>query len=87
MEDKDTGSTQVKTQEAQDKKVGAKVQSRLAMAFSSVWIAVLTILKGFSIVSLDLNDIVLSGVAIVAVWTPTYLSIVLDKIKGIKGGV
>lgn len=70
----------------EDKKIGAKVQSRVAMIFSSVWIATFTVLKGFNIVHLELNDIILSGVAITAIWTPTYLSIFLDKIKEIRFG-
>lgn len=62
-------------------KIGAKILSKLAMAFSSVWIAVLTILKGTGKIDLDIATIIGSGVAITAVWTPTFVSIVTDKIK------
>lgn len=67
-------------------KIGAKVQSRIAMIFSSLWIATLTILKGAGKIDLALNDIMMSGIAITAIWTPTYLSIFLDKIKEIRFG-
>ena len=63
------------------KKIGAKVLSKSAMIFSSVWIAVLTILKGLDKISLTINEIVISGVVITAVWTPTFISIITDKIK------
>lgn len=63
------------------KKIGAKVLSKGAMIFSSVWIAVLTILKGLDKINLTINEIVISGVVITAVWTPTFISIITDKIK------
>lgn len=62
-------------------KIGAKILSKLAMVFSSVWIAVLTVLKGTGKINLDIGTIIGSGVAITAVWTPTFVSIVTDKIK------
>lgn len=63
------------------KKIGAKVLSKGAMIFSSLWIAVLTILKGLNKIDLDIDSIIYSGVAITAVWTPTFISIIADKIK------
>lgn len=63
------------------KKIGAKVLSKSAMIFSSLWIAVLTILKGLDKINLTINEIVISGVVITAVWTPTFISIITDKIK------
>lgn len=63
------------------KKIGAKVLSKGAMIFSSVWIAVLTILKGLDKINLTINEIIVSGVVITAVWTPTFISIITDKIK------
>lgn len=50
------------------------------MIFSSLWIAVLTILKGFGLIGLEVNEIIISGVAITAVWTPTFISVVTDKV-------
>lgn len=64
------------------KSFGAKLLSKLAMIFSSLWIAVLTILKGLKLFDLDINSIIFSGVAITAVWTPTFISIITDKIAG-----
>jgi len=66
---------------------GAKNLSKFAMAFSGLWIAILTVCKGIGFIDLSMNDICLSGVVIVAVWTPTYFSIILDKIKDIKLGL
>lgn len=63
------------------KAFGAKILSKAAMVFSSLWIASLTILKGFGKINLDIGTIISSGVAITAVWTPTFVSIVTDKIK------
>lgn len=65
---------------------GAKSCSKWAMVFSSAWVAILTILKAFKLVNLDITDIIYSGIAIVGMWSPTYLSIWLDKIKEIKFG-
>lgn len=62
-------------------KIGAKILSKAAMVFSSVWIASLTILKGLGKIDLDIATIIGSGVAITAVWTPTFVSIVTDKIS------
>jgi hypothetical protein len=66
------------------KKMGAKQYSLFAQIFSGLWIAVLTILKGFKIISLELGDIIYSGVAVAAIFSPVYFSIFLDKIKEIR---
>ena len=65
-------------------KAGAKLCSRVAMAFSSVWIAALTICKGTGVIKLDVDEIIISGAAIVGIWCPTFLSVYLDKIKAIR---
>jgi hypothetical protein len=70
----------------QEKKLGAKQYSLFAQIFSGIWIAVLTILKGIKIVTLDLGDIIYSGIAIAAIFSPVYFSIFLDKIKEIRLG-
>lgn len=67
--------------EEEKKTIGAKLLSKAAMIFSSLWIAVLTILKGMQKIDLDIDAIIYSGVAITAVWTPTFISIITDKIK------
>ena len=66
--------------------MGAKICSKLSMIFSSIWVSVLTILKGSGKINLEVTDIIYSGIAIVAMWSSTYLSICLDKIKDINFG-
>jgi hypothetical protein len=68
----------------EEKKMGAKQYSLFAQIFSGTWIAVLTILKGLKIIALELTDIIYSGIAIAAIFSPVYFSIFLDKIKGIR---
>ena len=62
-------------------KIGAKLLSKCAMIVSSLWIAVLTIMKGYGKINLSIEEIIISGAAITAVWTPTFISIITDKIK------
>ena len=62
-------------------KIGAKFLSKGAMIVSSLWIAVLTIMKGYGKINLSIEEIIISGAAITAVWTPTFISIITDKIK------
>ena len=71
---------------SEKKKFGAKNMSKGSMLFSGVWIAGLTLLKGAGKISLTIQEIIYSGIAIAAVWTPTYFSILLDKIRDIKIG-
>lgn len=66
------------------KKAGAKKMSAFAMLFSSVWVAGLTILKGLGVIDLDIKEIIYTGLAITAVWSPTFVSIYFDKIKILK---
>jgi hypothetical protein len=66
------------------KKMGAKQYSLFAQIFSGLWIVVLTILKGLKIINLELGDIIYSGVAVAAIFSPVYFSIFLDKIKEIR---
>ena len=72
------------TQADNNRKAGAKLCSRIAMAFSSAWIAVLTVCKGAGLIKLDVDEIIISGAAIVGIWCPTFLSVYLDKIKAIR---
>jgi hypothetical protein len=71
---------------------GAKGVSLKSMLVSAVWIGALSLLKAFwGLISqesfgLTMNEIVLSGVIMAAVFSPVYLSIILDKIKDIKVG-
>lgn len=80
-----TESTEL-TEEAK-KKLGAKECSKVTMAFACAWIATLTILRGLGwLGGLTQNDIIYSGITIAAIWSPTYLSVWLDKIRDIRLG-
>jgi len=74
------------------KEISAKDVSLKSMVIAAVWIGALTLVKAFwSLVSekafgLTMNEIALSGLLLAAVFSPVYLSIVLDKIKDIKIG-
>lgn len=74
------------TEETMKNKTGAKFLSKCSMVFAGLWIAILTILKGLGKIELAESEIIGSGVAIVAVWTPTYFSILMDKVKDMKIG-
>lgn len=67
----------------------AKEVSKVSMIVAGIWIGALSILKGFSPLlgfefGLEIKEIVFSGVAIAAVFTPVYFSIFMDKIKDVK---
>ena len=44
-------------------------------------VVILTIKKGFGKINLSIEEIIISGAAITAVWIPTFISIITDKIK------
>lgn len=78
---------QENTAEPAEKKLTAKALSKAAMICATLWVAVLTILRGLGFLrELNETDIIYSGVAMVGFWSPTYLSIWLDKIKSIRFG-
>lgn len=70
----------------------AKGASLASMVVSAVWIGSLSVLKALwglfaeKEFGLTMNEIVLSGLMLAAVFSPVYLSIVLDKIRDIKIG-
>jgi hypothetical protein len=72
--------------------IAAKDISLKSMIIAAVWIGALSLTKAFwGLISdkafgLSMNEIVLSGLMMAAVFSPVYLSIVLDKIKDIKIG-
>jgi hypothetical protein len=65
--------------------VRAKEVSKWAIIFASVWVIVLILAKAaFPVLfdktlDLSLQDILLSGVFFVVIWTPVYRSLWLDK--------
>lgn len=70
--------------EAAKRKKGAKDYSLFAQIFASVWVVVLTLCKGFGVVSLEISDIIYSGIAIAGIFMPVYFSIWLEKIRDIR---
>lgn len=71
------------TEEQQtEKKGGAKTYSKISMILGSLWIVVGTILRavGVFVSTITESDIITSGFAIMAVWSPTYISMWLDKL-------
>lgn len=71
---------------------GAKDVSLVSMVAAGVWIGALSLLKAFwGLVTakdfgLSMEEILLSGVVLAAIFTPVYLSIILDKIRDIRIG-
>jgi hypothetical protein len=77
------------TESAADKqraKHGAKEISKTAQIAAAFWIVSLTILKGFGIVKLEIDEIIYSGISIAAIFMPVYFSIWLEKIRDIRLG-
>jgi multidrug transporter EmrE-like cation transporter len=70
--------------ETKNSKFKAKSLSKISMIVAGLWIMVMTILKGFKKIDLSVNEIIWSGIAVAAVWSPTYFSVLMDKIKDIK---
>lgn len=73
-------STQAKKKRTNKKGGGAmKKASRRAMMFATIWLIVATILKDLFGFSFPMSDILTVAVSIVAIWTPGYISIWIDK--------
>lgn len=66
---------------------GKKV-SLLGQIVAVVWVSGWCAFKFVSggIANVEINDIILSGVAVAGCFSPVYLSIILDKIKDIRFG-
>lgn len=72
----------------------AKEISKWSMVIASFWIGILSLIKAFwplfvidnRSFGLDMGDIIISGVALAAIFSPIYFSIFLDKVKEIKIG-
>ena len=70
--------------------IKVKEVSKWSMIVSALWIGLLSLVKGFSPVlfggdfALSIKEIIFSGLALAVVFSPVYLSIVLDKIKDMK---
>jgi len=74
--------------------VPAKEVSKWSMVIAAIWIGGLSLLKAFwgliakspDPFGLSIKEIVFSGVALAAVFTPVYFSIFMDKIRDTKLG-
>ena len=69
--------------------VKAREISKWGMVTAALWIGVLTLVRGFwpliakGEFGLSVTDILYSGVGLAVVFSPVYISIFLDKIKGL----
>lgn len=74
----------------ENKKVGAKEYSLFGQIFAALWIMVWSALKFYkgiaSSQTVEVTDIIYSGIAIAACFSPVYVSILFDKIKAIRFG-
>jgi hypothetical protein len=74
------------------KERGAKDIFLVSMVVAGAWIGALSLLKAFwglltaKEFGLSMEEILMSGVVLVAVFTPVYLSIILDKIRDLRLG-
>lgn len=69
------------------KKGKAKISSLIAQIIAAIWVAVWSAMK-FIKAGGDINirDVIFSGFAIAACFSPVYFSLILDKIKNIRFG-
>lgn len=71
----------------EEKKLKAKPVSLIGQIVAAVWIggwSSFFIIKNIN--ELRITDIILSGLAIAACFTPVYFNLIMDKIKDIKLG-
>lgn len=81
-------SAEVQTADAQTvpaKKANAKTTSLIAQIIAALWVAVWSA-KNFITEGGQTNDIIFSGFAIAACFSPVYFNMILDKIKNIRFG-
>ena len=86
----DVDSVTAENTEKAEKKAGAKEYSLLGQIFAAVWICGWTAWKFAKAISsgaaVEVGDIIYSGIAIAACFSPVYVSILFDKIKAIRFG-
>lgn len=74
-------NTQARKRSAKKNGNGAmKKSSRRAMMFATIWIITATVLKDIFKFDFPMSDILTVAVSIVAIWTPGYISIWIDKV-------
>lgn len=73
--------------EETEKKVHAKSASLWGQIIAAIWVAGWSAFKFIKNASaIDTNDVIFSGLAIAACFSPVYFNLLLDKIKEIKWG-
>lgn len=84
--EKDEAAEQTAISEQSKKKTyKAKTTSLIAQIIAALWVAVWCA-KKFMTSGGETNDIILSGFAIAACFSPVYFNMILDKVKSIRFG-
>lgn len=73
------------TESNENKKVTAKKASLWGQIFAAIWVAGWSAFK-FIKTPAEMTDVIVSGLAIAACFSPVYFNLLLDKIKEIKWG-
>lgn len=63
----------------------AKTTSLIAQIIAALWVALWSA-KNFIVSGGEINDIIFSGFAIAACFSPVYFNMILDKVKSIRFG-
>lgn len=76
-------------EETKEKSGRGKTVSLIGQIIAAVWIASWSSFKFFKNPgTIEIIDVIISGISIAACFSPVYVSIIMDKIKDIKiGGV
>lgn len=73
------------SEEKKNKTYKAKTTSLMAQIIAALWVALWSA-KNFIVSGGEINDIIFSGFAIAACFSPVYFNMILDKVKTIKFG-
>ncbi len=80
MEEKKSNAQARKRSAKKNGNGAMKKSSRRAMMFATIWIITATVLKDLFKFDFPMSDILTVAVSIVAIWTPGYISIWIDKV-------
>lgn len=80
MEEKKSNAQARKRSTKKNGNGAMKKSSRRAMMFATIWIITATVLKDIFKFDFPMSDILTVAVSIVAIWTPGYISIWIDKV-------
>lgn len=62
-----------------------KQGSKAAMIFATAYLVVMPIINHYLKIGLAIDEIIKIAAASVAIWSPIFASIIIDKIKGAEG--